>query len=211
MSVLSSLLVVVVLALCFSFASVRGQDFDMMDAANCTDYTNCRDCASQPNCGWCPAFGLCLEGTSANVSTDGTCNVTTGGWHFNATDCRNCSSFKNCKSCVEAYSSKNGAVCGWCEPFGTGKNKTNGTCWEGTAAGPFYKSLTANETCAQKHWGLDSKICGEDDDAKRKLAIIIGLSVAGGLFVLAVVATIIFVIVKRMQRSRGYQAINESA
>ncbi len=132
----------------------------MMDAANCTDYTDCRDCASQPNCGWCPAFGLCLEGTSANVSTDGTCNVTTGGWHFNATDCRNCSSFKNCKSCVEAYSSKNGAVCGWCEPFGTGKNKTNGTCWEGTAAGPFYKSVTANETCAQKHWGLDSKICG---------------------------------------------------
>jgi hypothetical protein len=61
---------------------------------------------------------------------------------------------------VEAYSSKNGAVCGWCEPFGTGKNKTNGTCWEGTAAGPFYKSVTANETCAQKHWGLDSKICG---------------------------------------------------
>jgi hypothetical protein len=54
-------------------------------------------------------------------------------------------------------------------------------------------------------------ITGDDDDAKRKLAIIIGLSVAGGLFVLAVVATIIFVIVKRMQRSRGYQAINESA
>jgi hypothetical protein len=50
----------------------------------------------------------------------------------------------------------------------------------------------------------------EDDSEKRKLAIIIGLSVAGGLFVLAVVATIIFVIVKRAQRSRGYQAINES-
>merc|ERR1711879_791586 len=128
MSVLSSLLVVVVLALCFSFASVRGQeDFDLMDASNCTDYTDCRDCASQPNCGWCPAFGM---------------------------------------------------------------------CWEGPAAGPFYKSLVANEACAQKHWGLDSKICGDDDDAKRKLAIIIGLSVAGGLFVLAVVATIIFVIVK---------------
>jgi len=51
----------------------------------------------------------------------------------------------------------------------------------------------------------------EDDDEKRKLAIIIGLSVAGGLFVFAVVATVIFVIVKRAQRSRGYQAINESA
>jgi len=51
----------------------------------------------------------------------------------------------------------------------------------------------------------------DDDSEKRKLAIIIGLSVAGGLFVLAVVATIAFVIIKRAQRSRGYQAINESA
>jgi hypothetical protein len=211
MSALSSLLVLAVLALCFSFASVRGVEVDMaMDVSNCTDFTNCRDCAAQTNCGWCPAFGLCLEGTSRNVSTDGTCNVTTGGWHFNASDCRNCSSFTNCKSCVEAYSSDTGSVCGWCNSFGSGNKTTNATCWEGTVAGPFFKSLVSNETCAHKSWGLSSGFCG-DDEEKRKLAIIIGLSVAGGLFVLAVVATIIFVIVKRMQRSRGYHAINETA
>ncbi len=72
-----------------------------------------------------------------------------------------------------------------------------------------------------KHFG-DTKptslsfsfISTEDDDSsseKKKLAIIIGLSVAGGLFVLAVCATIIFVVVKRLQRSKGYVAINETA
>jgi len=211
-------LVAVLLALSVSFAGVRGYeadldgdyyDNDFSELANCPEYSNCKACTEAKGCGWCPALNECLEGT-ANGSTDGSCQQNGTGWHINATECRNCSAFTDCTSCTGAY---NGSVCGWCESFPVNitvnTTKTiNATCWEGGKEGPYYHAWP---TCPRRDWLFDSNSCDDDDSEKRKLAIIIGLSVAGGLFVLAVVATIAFVIIKRAQRSRGYQAINESA
>ncbi len=52
---------------------------------------------------------------------------------------------------------------------------------------------------------------GDDDSSshKRKMAIVVGLSVAGGIFVLAVTSTIVFVLVRRSRKLDGYTTINE--
>jgi len=148
------------------------------------------------------------------------------GWHTHISDCRNCSIYGDCHSCSSAYNNSinanttvNGTSfhgCGWCGSDYKGKNM----CFEGTVAGPFQQNLTCLAVSQVTHnstntnWRFTRESCPSDDNSseKRKLAIIIGLSVAGGLFILAVVATVVFILVKRYRRGFSeYGPINDGA
>jgi len=194
---------------------------------NCSIFTQCFTCLSSISCGWCSGLNKCLAATTSTYelqSDDATCNATLG-WHVHVQDCRNCSIYTDCASCVKAYnntlhptnSTHNSTVgwngCGWC-----GNDKTgSGNCFDGTVQGPFKLGLKCLSVSQVTHnttngsWRFDAKHCPSNNDSeKRKLAIIIGLSVAGGLFVLAVIATIVFIIVKRYRHKYSeYGPIND--
>jgi len=197
-------------------------------AANCSALTNCFDCLKTTSCGWCAGTSKCLaipDDASVLDADAFECSAELG-WHTDLKDCRNCAIYTNCHACSNAYNNSinantttNGTEfhgCGWCGGDYKGKNM----CFEGTAAGPYQLNLTCLSVSQTTHnstnhnWRFTAKSCPSDDNSseKRKLAIIIGLSVAGGLFILAVIATIVFILVKRFRRNfNEYGPINDGA
>jgi hypothetical protein len=209
------------------YLNYYGPDFRSSSEKNCSSFSTCSNCLSSIYCGWCSGLNKCLAATNSSSyeleSDDATCNASLG-WHVHAQDCRNCSIYNDCKSCVNAYNQNNTHAnksanwngCGWCGD----SSKGSGHCFEGTSQGP-YQAVTNTPSCpsvsqmtqntTNSNWRFDAESCpSNSDDEKRKLAIIIGLSVAGGLFVLAVIATIVFIIVKRYRHKYSeYGPIND--
>jgi glycosyltransferase involved in cell wall biosynthesis len=162
----------------------------VLQTTNCSALTNCSDCSQYAGCGWCPANQQCQAGGEHGpLDAASNCTGGTGGWSVNATQC--CPVTKDCEKCAKVEG------CGFCSDSSTCERSDKGN------------AFNLHSKC---HTGSSLKTSTDDcssDSDKRKIAIIVGCSVAGGLIVLAAIATAIFCIYHRTNKRRGYTAINQ--
>eukprot|EP01089_Gocevia_fonbrunei_P011690 TRINITY_DN2540_c0_g2_i2.p1 TRINITY_DN2540_c0_g2~~TRINITY_DN2540_c0_g2_i2.p1 ORF type:complete len:234 (+),score=58.41 TRINITY_DN2540_c0_g2_i2:81-782(+) len=163
----------------------------ILQTTNCSALTNCSDCNQFSGCGWCPASQTCLAGNEHGpLEQNSNCTDGKGGWSVNETQC--CPSTKDCEDCAKV------AGCGFCSD--------SSVCERSDKDGvPFYLSSKCSSSNKLK---TSTDDCSSDSD-KKKLAIIIGCSIAGGLLVIVAITTAIFCIYQRTNKRRGYTAINQ--